>query len=156
MEPFEIVHSVLEKHRIAEKLAGITGKSAEFFRSHGREPRSSNPLQSGNVSPVTHFMRYVRQFAACDPEAGRLLLELVASTLSAEMGPQPSVTQRDSHAALIREFADVSGQLAVAELDDLSTVDLKKFEVDVAEVRDALEQVAGHVRAVRLARGGKR
>lgn len=90
--PYEIVHAVLDKFRgLPERLARITDKTPEWYRSHGREPKTSNPEMSGNVSPVTHYMRYCGLFEAVHPGAGRMLSNRVHGVLDAEFAERDAL-----------------------------------------------------------------
>ena len=47
------------------KLARITDKTAELFHRMDANPKQ-NPMQTGNVSPVTHYFLYCRQYEAAE------------------------------------------------------------------------------------------
>ncbi len=98
MQPFEIVHSVQSKFRgIHVKLSGITGKCTELFLSHGREAKSRNPMQSGNLSPVDAIFTYCRRYEACEQGAGQMLIDYIHAVLSAEFLPPELVTPAKAH-----------------------------------------------------------
>ena len=73
---YEIVHSVFEAYRgLPAKLARITGKSDQIFKTYGYEPRTDNPLMNGNRSDADKFMAMCELFEAAEPGAGRCRLQ---------------------------------------------------------------------------------
>lgn len=134
MTAHEIIKNVQERYRgIAIKLAGVTGKCEEWFHSHGREPKTRNPLQSGNLSPVDHFMTYCRQYEACETGAGQMIAESVCAVLTAEFTPG-GVTIADVH----KEAADV----VQSGLDGKPVIDQKR------ETVEAISVLNGHLRGL--------
>ena len=72
MEAHEIVKQIHDAFpKSPAKVARIIGKCDELIKSHHREPKSRNPLSSGNCSPVTHYMEYVHQNEAAERGAAR-------------------------------------------------------------------------------------
>lgn len=154
MEAHEIVHGVQEAHRgLAVRLARITDHSEEWFRSHGREPKSENPLQSGNASPVTHYLRYARQYEAAVAGAGKQLNRQVFAELEndfAERDPAPRpATSQSLHTGILKEAFDVLRILNECDFGDVSPSELARFEREGAELRDAASDFIAHVRALR-------
>ena len=138
---YEIVHSVLEKHRgTAPRLADLTDKSEEIYRSHGREPRTQNAMANGNVSPVTHFMRYVRLYDAATPGAGQMLSHRVYEALSDEFAERSVdfVTQSDLQTNIEDEGVDIRKWLINFKLDEASINQHKSFQDECDEAIEAI------------------
>ena len=154
MEAHELVHKVLETFSgLAIKLERITDKSAEWFRSHGREPKTRNPLQSGNVSPVTHYLQYLRQFEAAQDGAGKMLNRRVFYALEAEFcGEDADCSQNSLHAGVLKESFDVLKLLNESDFAELSAPQLAAIEEEGAQLRDAAADFISHVRALRQTR----
>jgi hypothetical protein len=145
MKPHEIVRQVLDRFaKLADKLADLTNKTAETFRSHGREPKTHNPSSSGNVSPVTHFMQYARQFEACEKGAGLMLVSRVAGELELEFtGEAPNETFKEFLDALITESGDV-----LKELNNCDTGRWRRPDYAYAETQcDELAEIAQKCKA---------
>jgi hypothetical protein len=151
MQPYEICHAVFDAFRgLPEKLSRINSLSAEIFRSHGRQPKTENPDANGNVSPVTHFMRYCEQYEAVEPGAGMMLSNRVFAELETrfrESGDYPS--QKDLHCGSIDEAHDVQRCLASIDLENASARELKAIEGECDEVVISAMDVKSKARAIR-------
>ncbi len=155
MEAYQIVHQVLEAFKgLAVKLERITTKKAELFRSHGREPKTSNPLQSGNVSPVTHYLTYARQYEAAEPGAGKMLNRRVYAELEMEFGENSDLklSQIELHAGVLKESFDVLKFLGESDFEHLTIPELAAIEEEGAQLRDKASEFVSHVRAIRRMR----
>jgi hypothetical protein len=160
MEAHEIVGQVHEKFKkVCEGLAKLTGLNAETFRSHHREPKSQNPLSSGNASPVTHYMRYCRQNQASEKGAGRMLNRRVYEELEMEFAETElgdndcsELTQTAMHTGILRESYDVLKCLNEHKFDELSLPELARIEEEGAQLRDAAKDFISHIRALRKQR----
>jgi hypothetical protein len=148
-EPYEIVHDVHDTYKgICEKLSRITGKCVEIYRSHGREPKTHNPLASGNVSAVTHYYTYVRLHEAAEPGAGVMLNNRVHADLDAEFAAiSPTVPQKDIHVPIINEVCDVEKWLASFDIEQATRPQLVAFEDECSEAIDALLAAKAQARA---------
>lgn len=146
-EPYALVHSVHEEYKHAEKLARITGKSAEIYRSHGREPKSSNPIANGNVSPVTHYMSYCELYEAAEPGSGRMLNARVHEELETRFTERDlKTTQRDLHIGVEDETCDVRKWLASHDIPNATRMELLDFERECDEAIEAINQAKSKAR----------
>jgi hypothetical protein len=137
---FEIIQQIQEKFpKICYKLAGITGKTYEWFSSHGREAKTHNPLASGNLSPVDHILTYARQYEAADRGAGLMLIHRIAAELQLEFeGCQNAKETKEILNSLLREFSDVA-----QELNNCDTSKWHKSDYAYAETQcDELSEIA--------------
>lgn len=157
-EAHEIIHQVLETFRkLPKKLAGITGKSAEWFSSHGREPKTQNPLQTGNLSPLSHYIQFVRQYEAAEKGAGKMLNRRVFGEIEAEFCEMSETqSQADLHAGVLKESFDVLKILGESDFAHLSLAQLAAIEEEGRQLQDAASDFVSHVRAVRRMREAKR
>ncbi len=135
MEPYEIINAVLGRHRgLPERIAGFTGKCAELYRSHGRESKTRNPLQSGNPSPADSFVTYCRQYEAGAKGAGLELVEAVYAVLLTEFTDGEEVTLAKMH----KETSE-----AVQ-----SRIEKKPPREQVQESIEAIGSLARHIKTV--------
>lgn len=147
----EIVHTVLDTyHGLPERLAAITGKSAEIYRSHGRMPKTIDPIASGNVSPVTHLMTYARLLEAAMPGAGRMLICRLFAALDTEFGEVSNKSQADIHISIEDESCDVRKMLARKALDTFTPSELRTFEDECDEAIEAFQDAKSKARSLRL------
>lgn len=138
---FEIVHSVLDQHRgLPERLHAMNGKSAEWYRSHGRKPKTEDPIANGNVSEVEHYMRYCRKYEAGSRGAGRMLSHSVFAALESEFCEQGEVDQVQLEISVIDETCDVQKWLAMFDIPTASRRDLVQFIDECKEAEDAIGQ----------------
>lgn len=150
MEAHEIVGQVHDAFpNVAIKVARLKSVSAEIIRSHHREPKTHNPLSSGNTSPVTHFIEYCHLYEAAKPGAGRLLSDRVHSSLTAEFSEGETMEQRDIETSLLTEHCDVQAWLASNELDQASPRKLSAFETECAELIEQLTMARAKARSIR-------
>lgn len=158
MEPHEIVNQVLTAFKgIPDKLSRFTGKTAELFRSHGREPKSRNPASSGNTSPVTNYMEYIHQYEAAERGAGKMLNNRVHASLDAEFSADDMLTpQSDLHIQVEDETCDVRKWLTKFRISDASEKNLAAFELECDEAIDALNDAKAKARATRRVRQSER
>ena len=148
---FQIVHSVHERFRgLPSKLSAMTGKSQQWFGSHGLEPKSVNPLSSGSISEVEHFMRYCRLFEGAVRGAGRYLIDRVHHELTLEFADDDAdASQGEIHAEMTSEVCDVSVWLSRFDMDTASLPQLRAFETECDEALDAIERAKAAARAKR-------
>lgn len=93
MKAWEIWEQATERGD-AVKLSLLTGKSAEWFRSWGRQPRSDeHPFGTGNTSPVETFMQVVRWLRGVNPLSAQRLRQAVDRQLKDEEGLYSPKTQ---------------------------------------------------------------
>ena len=159
LQAHEIVGQVQEAFKkVAGNLANLTGKTSEWFNSHGREPKTQNPLQTGNVSPVTHFIQYVRQYQAAEPGAGKMLNNRVHAELEMEFGGADcaDLSQKDLHAGVLKESFDVLRCLNEFDFENLSVTELAAMEEEGAQLRDKASEYVSHIRAIRKMRTAER
>lgn len=148
-EAYEIVHAILEQHRgLPKKLHSMNGKSPDWYRSHGYQPKTENPLSNGNVSEVEHYMRYCRKYEAGAKGAGRMLSHSVFAALEAEFCEQGECDQTDLEVSVIDETCDVQKWLARFDIDSASKGDLGQF---IDECKQA-EDVIAYAKAQAIAR----
>lgn len=137
--PFEIVAHVLDQYRgLPERLHSRNGKSAEWYRSHGRRPRTEDPMANGNVSEVEHFMRYVRKYEDAAAGAGRMLSHSVYVALEAEFCGECNCDQSELECEVIDETADVQKWLARFDIDSASRRDLVQFIDECKQAEDKI------------------
>lgn len=151
MEAHEIVSAVQDKYRgLAVEMDAITDKGASTYRSHCLEPKTRNPLASGNPSPVTHFMLYARQYEKAKPGAGSDLIDLVHSELEAEFsGDSDICSEGELQAKALKESFDVLQRLANCDFAQLSIGELLTLETDCDEMADIAILVKTNARRVR-------
>lgn len=157
MEAHEIIKQVQESFRsVVGQLARLTGKTAEWFHSHGREPRSQNPLQSGNASPVTHYLQYVRQYEASERGAGKMLNRRIYEELEMEFSGDGEIQrcQKELHAGVLKESFDVLRDLNEQDFLNCSTHQLAAMEEEGAQLRDKASDYVSHLRAIRRIKKG--
>lgn len=146
---YEIVHAVFDAYRgLPVKLASISMKSEEWFRSHGYKPKTEHPEANGNLSPVDHFMRYVRKFNAAEPGAGLMLSNRVHEALHDELSGIEiiDVSNADLACDVITESGDVSKWFIKFDIEDASRLELMAFERECNEAVDAIEAVKAKAR----------
>ncbi len=149
---WQIVAPILDRFRgLPARLAGMSEKSAEWYSSHGRESRTDNPVSSGNISPVDHYMRFVRMYEGGKVGAGRALNNAVHRALESEIADADADTipQSELSVSVLDETCDVSKWLARFNIDTATRNDLIRFETDCDEAMDTI--LAAKARA-RLAR----
>lgn len=155
MEAHEIVKQVQETYKkLSSQMSKLFGKSEEWWNSHGREPKTQNPIQTGNVSPVTHYIQYVRQFDAADRGAGKMLNRRVFEELEMEFGEinSQNVEQKEHHASVLKESFDVLRCLNEKDFADCTARDLAEQEEEAAQLRDVASDLVAHLRAIRKMR----
>lgn len=149
IEAHEIVHGVLEVFRgLPSRLASITGKSASWYQSHGRTPKTFDPVANGNVSPVTHYMRYARKFEMAEPGSGRMLNNRVHAELDSEFAQMDlhEVPQRNLEVDVIDQTCDVQKWLARFDIENASRNDLLGFEKECDQALDAIAAAKARAR----------
>lgn len=151
IKAYEIIENVLHAFRgLPVRLEAITEKSAEWFRSHGREPKNRNPLASGNRSPLDHYLKFIRLYEAAQTGAGKMLNNRVHAELQAEFNETDKICQIALHTAVLKESFDVLKALNEADFADRSTSELAAIENEVMELRDAADNVFAHVRKIKI------
>lgn len=150
MEAHQIVGQVHEAFpKVPDRLALLFGKTAELFRSHHREPKSRNPSQSGNTSPVTHYIEYVHRYEAAVPGAGRMLSNRVHASLTAEFDDEDILTEVEHFETIADESLDVKKWLAKYKFRDATPNQLVSLEREIGEAIDALQDALGDARHTR-------
>lgn len=152
MEAYKIIHQVQEAFKgLPHKLAAITGKAWQLYYSHASEPKTRNPLSSGNVSPVDHYILYVRQHEAAIKGAGSMLNHRVHAELEYEfLGEvEPECSQKELQQGVLEESFDVLKCLAEQDFSDASDAEMAKIEAECAELRDEASNAVSHLRALR-------
>lgn len=140
MYAYPIIHAVLEKYRgLPAKLAGMTDKSVDWWRSHGYQPKTDNPLKNGNISPADHYLRYVRLFEAAMPGAGRLLNAKISQELAQEFADTPDLAQENMTVNILDETCDVNKWLAQFQIEGATKSQLRNFD---AECDEAIQTIA--------------
>ena len=138
---FEIVRSVFAHHKgLPDRLAGMTGKSDEWYRSHGREPKTRNPFASGNASPVTAYMEYCLLYEGGSRGAGAALNNRVHAALSGEFAETDmfEVSQADLETEVLDQNCDVHKWLAQHDLEKAGSLELEDFDRELGEAMEAL------------------
>jgi len=157
MEAHHIIRQVLDAFKgLPVKLERITSKSAEWYRSHAREPKSQNPLQTGNLSEVAHYMKFARLYEASEKGAGKMLNRRVAAELEMEFSEKNCAeSQSELHAGVLKESFDVLKCLGESNFEHLSLVELADIEEEGAQLRDKASDFVSHVRSIRKIREAK-
>jgi len=149
-EAYEIIHAVLTKYDgLADALSRLTGKVAELFRSHGREPKSRDPFAAGNVSPVTHYVQYCRQYEAAKIGAGQMLNQRVYASLTVEFTEHCECPQKELHTEFLKESYDVLKQFAAGDFSECTKTQLLEIETDCDQLAEIAIAVKSHARALR-------
>jgi hypothetical protein len=153
-EAHQIIRQVLDTFKgLPVKLERITSKSAEWWRSHGREPKTQNPLQSGNPSEVTHYMKFARRYEAAEKGAGKMLVRRVGAELEMEFSESDCIeSQSELHAGVLKESFDVLKCLGESDFKHLTNPELLAIEEEGAQLRDKASDFVSHVRAIRKMR----
>lgn len=151
MQPYEICHSVFDAFKgLPEKLSRISSQSRELYASHGRQPKTENPEANGNVSPVTHFMRYCEQYEAVEPGAGMMLSNRTHAELEMRFRKGDEYpSQKDLHCGFIDEARDVQRCLASIDLEEATAKELKNIENECDEAMESAMAVKASARAIR-------
>lgn len=145
MKPHEIVGQVHEAFpKIVRRLSSMTGKSDEWFHSHHREPKSDNPMQTGNKSATTHFHEECALYEGAAPGAGVMLAHRVAASIAAEFADEEILNF--SPADVLRETCDVHQWLAKFRINDASAHELVAFERECDEAIEALTMAKASAR----------
>lgn len=151
-KPYRIVHDVHEQFRgLPDKLSGITGKSSDWHRSHGYEPKTENPLAYGNVSDAAKFVMMCRRYESAAEGAGRLLSDRIHRALTIEFadGDLGAVDQCDLEVDVINQSCDVQTWLARFDIDDADRASLITFEDECDQAIDAVMRAKARARARR-------
>jgi hypothetical protein len=158
MEAYQIIHQILVHFRgLPEKLQRITEKSDEWFSSHGREPKTRNPLQSGNVSPLTHYLKFVRLYEAADKGAGKMLNRRVYAELESEFTENiVNTSQKELQKQFLKEAFEFLKCLAEKEFEHASSGELAEIEQECMEVREVASDAIAHLRAIKRTRESER
>lgn len=150
MEAHQIVSQIHSAYpKLIGKLARATATTEEWWRSHHREPKTRNPSQSGNVSPVTHYIDYCNQHEAVEPGSGRMLNNRVFASLNAEFDISDDLCPVELSDAIHDEGNDVQKWLSKFRMKDASPQELLNFENQIAENIDALQDALGLSRSLR-------
>lgn len=150
MEAHEIVAEVHDAFpNLPAKVARLKGVSAETIRSHHREPKTHNPLSSGNASPVTHYIEYIHQNESAERGAGRMLNNRVHASLNADFDSDDGHDQSELHEAILDEGCDVNKWLAKHDLNHATSRQLKTFETECDEAVEAILEAKSKARAIR-------
>ena len=149
MEAHEIVGQVHGKYpKLTHRLSLITGKCKELFASHHREPKTRNRLQSGNPSPVLHYIEYIHLNEAAERGAGQMMANRTHESLMAEFA-ECSLAEADIHEHIIEENSDVLKWLARFDIVSATPKQLAAFERECGESIDALQDAMSGARAAR-------
>ena len=149
---WEIVAAVQAKFRgLPVKVAAMNGKTDEWYSSHGRQPKTENPLSSGNVSEVEHYMRYCRKYEGGIRGAGKALNDRVHKALSLEFAENDlaEVTHSALHGAVADEFHDVNKWLINFDFETATIRQLKDFEGECDELMEVINTAKSSGRARR-------
>ena len=138
---WQIVSKIYAKYRgLPVKLSALNGKTDEWYASHGRVSKTDNPNQSGNLSPVDHYLRYCRLFEASDNGAGAMLNTRVYEALREEFTETEidETDQCDIECRVIKEECDVQTWLAKFDIDTAPKRDLVQFMSECDEAVEAI------------------
>lgn len=152
IQAWQLVATVQEKFRgLPARIAAMNGKTAEWYSSHSREPKTQNPMASGNVSEVEHYMRYCRKYEGAIRGAGRYLNSLIHSELEAEFADRiaTETNQAEMECEVIDEVTDVSKWLIRFDIANASRVELLDFERQCDEAVNSVEHAKAQARARR-------
>lgn len=150
MEAHQIVSQIHSAYpKLIGKLARATATTEEWWRSHHREPKTRNPSQSGNVSPVTHYIDYCNQHEAVEPGSGRMLSNRVHASLTAEFDDGDHLDQEDITDIVLDEGCDVNKWLARFDMKTATERQLHYFETQCDEAIDAILRAKAKARLMR-------
>ena len=149
---FEIVHQVHDAFRgLAGKLHRITGKSETWWRSHGYEPRTVNPLSNGNNSDVADYIAYCELLQAAEPGAGRMLSNRIHGELEMRFS-EADFLDKD-HGSLVEEVfdenCDVEKWLASKNFATATVAELSMFEDECDEAVERILEAKAKARATK-------
>lgn len=153
LKAYEIIYSVLEAYSgLPGKLARMTGKTDTWHRSHGYEPRTSNPLSNGNKSAVDDYMAFCERYEAVERGSGRMLSSRVFAELDSRFAENDFTedSQRDLHVGIETETCDVRKWLASFDVENASRNDLMNFEQQCDEAVEAIYKAKGRARVIRM------
>jgi hypothetical protein len=84
-----------------------------------------NPLQSGNSSDVTHYMKFARRYEAAEKGAGKMLNRRVNAELEMEFSESDCTdSQSELHAGVLKESFDVLKCLGESNFEHLTLPEL--------------------------------
>ncbi len=147
---WELVAAVQDRFRgLPTKMAAMNGKTKEWYSSHSREPKTQNPLSSGNVSEVEHFMRYARKCEGGIRGAGKYLVSLVHGELQAEFAGTDltDVCQIELELEVAEEVSDVTKWFIRYDIDHAKRSDLMSFQDHCNEAIAVIESAKARARA---------
>lgn len=150
-EAHNIISTVQNAYkRVVANLARLTGKTTETFHSHAREPKTHNPMSSGNVSPLTHWMLYCRQYEASEKGAGRMMNNRAHAELEMEFAESDAAgCQKKYHAGILKESFDVLHCFNEYEFEKEDLPTLALAEEEAAQLRDEASDLVSHIRSIR-------
>lgn len=106
-------------------------------------------MQSGNKSPVTHYMEYLYQHEAAEPGAGQFLNNRVHGAMMAEFARDIEITQAEITTGILDEGCDVQKWLAQHDLHNASEIELLEFERECEEAKASLDKATAEARSIR-------
>lgn len=150
MEAHEIIGQVHDAFpKLPSKVARLKGVSDELIRSHHREPKSRNPLASGNTSATTHFIQQCHEYEAAERSAGRMLANRVHASLTAEFDDGDHLDQEDITDNVLDEGCDVNKWLSRFKMETATERQLHYFETQCDEAIDAILRAKAKARSFR-------
>ncbi len=144
MQAHELVDLVQDKYKgLTKTLSEITEKGEAWWRSHRRTPKTEDPTENGNVSAVTHFIRFCKLYETAQKGAGRYLIELVYVELKCAFsdGRDKDCTLRELRHSVLGEATDVLKALDECDLSEAKKEDLIRWKKEGIELKTAADFV---------------
>lgn len=133
----------------AEKLARLTGKSADLFNSYRRPPRSpENPCGTGNYSPVTHYLQFCEWRKPYNAEGLLRMHRLVTAEVEEGLVEVVQSVNLSALAAdILTRAADAVNRMNEKELRELSYSEVVGLDERLGKLHSALDISRALIRA---------
>jgi hypothetical protein len=157
--PYEIIAEVFDAYRgLPVKLSRMNGKSEQWYRSHGYEPRTDNPTSNGNKSEVEGFVAQCEQYEAAMPGAGRMLIDRIHAEVNLRFteAELTDITQKELNGELLKESFDVLDCFNKYDFKSVTTGELASFEDEVSQLRDKADEVFARLRSIKIQKQSER
>jgi len=145
----QIIKKVLEKYRgLAARLAEITELSAEWWSSHGRVPRSINPMSSGNkLAQVEDYYQLIALYETAAKGAGVMLSEEIAADIRFKYLPQDSGDEQSLKRSILREATEVVLEMDSCDFDTCDLMKLRAIESEIADLATVASLAWGKIKS---------
>lgn len=121
----------------AGRWANLTGHSEQLFNSYGYEPRNGeNPLASGNLSPLYHYMKFFEERKACNPEGAAQMQRLLNESCDESLSecPRAAESLNDLSMSLLEKATRAVRGMNETKLEEASLEELRATESRLSEL----------------------